>query len=88
MTVRWDMVPARDQPDPVGRLLHQMAQPLAAAALALDIAVLAESRGNGEEIRNRLASAVEAVDQAQAVLRAWSAKRLELVGQCTGSDGG
>lgn len=72
MTVQQEVARADAEADPVRCMLHQLAQPLAGAALALDIALLAESRGNSEEIRIRLNGAAEAVDQALAILRAWS----------------
>jgi hypothetical protein len=73
MTAPRDATHHDAQADLVRRLLHQLAQPLAGAALALDIALLAESHGDSEEVRLRLNGAVEAIDQAQAILRAWSA---------------
>lgn len=75
MTGSQAVAPTDVKADSVPRLLHQLAQPLAGAALALDIALLAESRRDSEEIRTRLHDAVKAVDQALAILRAWSDER-------------
>lgn len=74
MTVPQEGARADAQADPVRNLLHQLAQPLAGAALALDIALLAETRGDSQEIRIRLHGAAEAVDKALAILRAWSSQ--------------
>ena len=73
MTAPCEAICPSRRTDPVRRLLHELAQPLAGAALALDIALLADTRGDSAEIRIRLNGAVEAIDRAQAILRAWSA---------------
>lgn len=76
MNVTQEAAPADAHANPVHRLLHQLAQPLSGAALALEVALLAESGGDIEEIRIRLHGAAEAVDQALSILRAWSNERV------------
>lgn len=76
MKVTQEGAPAHAHANPVHRLLHQLAQPLSGAALALEIALLAESGGDSKEVRIRLHGAAEAVDQALSILRAWSNERV------------
>jgi enterochelin esterase-like enzyme len=58
--------------DAVRRLVHEVAQPLATGALALDVALLADARQDAQEAGRRMQDAAQAISEAQAVLQAWS----------------
>lgn len=58
--------------DAVRRLLHDIAQPIATSALALDVALLADARQDKAEVGRRVQDAAKALDDVRAVMKAWS----------------
>lgn len=54
--------------DILSHFAHRLAQPLATAALALEIAQMARQRGNTQEAENRIEVALQALRQAQSML--------------------
>lgn len=52
----------------VSRFVHRLAQPLATAALALEIAQIAGQRGDAREAGNRVEAALQALRLAQSIL--------------------
>lgn len=56
----------------VRNIIHEVAQPLSTAALALDVAALLDDRGTSSQRVAHIRSAVEAVARAQAILSSWA----------------
>lgn len=52
----------------VSRFVHRLAQPLATAALALEIAQIAGQRGDAREVETRIEAALQALRVAQLML--------------------
>lgn len=64
-TPREDHDPALDK---ISQFAHRLAQPLATAALALEIAQMARQRGNAQEADSRIEAALQALRRAQSML--------------------
>ncbi|NKC33392.1 hypothetical protein [Falsiroseomonas selenitidurans] len=67
----------RRDKEPVSRLLHELAQPLATAVLAVEIARIVAERGEVGAAAQRLDAAMAALEQMQALLAAHRRARRE-----------